>query len=194
MTDCPSIDPADAKLVMPTMALAPWYLDALREGHHRGAERGERHTAEEIAAIEADLPAHLAALNDQNGTYRYPDGRVVPLAPFAEFWLAVDLSFIGRVQVRYELDADLGAAGGHIGYGIRPSRRRQGFATVALKLGLAHARNRGMSRVLVTCADANIGSRLVIERNGGALETVGPHPVRAGVIQRRYWIELNPDA
>jgi predicted acetyltransferase len=44
----------------------------------------------------------------------------------------------------------------------------------------------GVSSVLLTCDDDNIGSAAVIERCGGILESVGPD--ENGVLFRRYWV------
>lgn len=41
--------------------------------------------------------------------------------------------------------------GGHIGYAIRPSERRKGYAGRMLALGLQEARKLALDRVLVTC-------------------------------------------
>lgn len=59
--------------------------------------------------------------------------------------------------------------------------------TELLRLGLAKARERGMERVLLTCDETNIGSRKLIEANGGQLENavvVEGSPVK----KLRYWI------
>jgi predicted acetyltransferase len=109
----------------------------------------------------------------------------------SEFWLVDDIGFFGRVALRHELHERLRLFGGHIGYEIRPSRQRQGFGTLILKLVLEKARAIGLRRVLITCDVANLGSRGVIEANGGELE---------GEFQldwydkpiRRYWINLEP--
>ena len=71
---------------------------------------------------------------------------------------------------------------GHIGYSVRPSARRQGHATAALRRSLKVARERlGLERVLVTCAEDNPASRTVIEACGGTYEDSREHT-------RRYWI------
>jgi predicted acetyltransferase len=78
--------------------------------------------------------------------------------------------------------------GGHIGYVVVPEFRRQGYATRLLGLALRIADGElGIPRVLVTCADDNIGSIRAIEKNGGILENT----VRGldGRPLRRYWIE-----
>ena len=71
--------------------------------------------------------------------------------------------------------------GGHIGYDVRPSARRRGHATAMLRGALIVARGLGIESALVTCSVDNVGSRTVIERNGGVLEDE-----RAGKL--RFWV------
>jgi predicted acetyltransferase len=101
---------------------------------------------------------------------------------------------IGRVSIRHMLNDFLRRVGGHIGYVVVPEFRRQGHATVILRLALVIARDRlGIGRALVTCDDDNIASIRTIERNGGILEDViiGPDLDKP---QRRYWIDARPGA
>jgi predicted acetyltransferase len=79
---------------------------------------------------------------------------------------------VGRISLRHALTPWLLEVGGHIGYAVRPSARRRGHATAALGLMLGVAAARGLDPVLVTCDDDNIGSRKVIEANGGVLEDI----------------------
>lgn len=88
---------------------------------------------------------------------------------------------IGFLHLRHELDDHLLEEGGHIGYSIRPARRREGHAGRALALGLHRAAGLGIERVLVTCDVDNDASRRTIERNGGVLEDIRG-------TKRRYWI------
>ncbi len=71
---------------MPDPAYGAGYIAALREGYRDGSELGANDAAA-IAAIAADLPAHLAALNAQGGTMRLSDGREIEKVPFAHFWM-----------------------------------------------------------------------------------------------------------
>jgi predicted acetyltransferase len=89
---------------------------------------------------------------------------------------------VGFLAVRHALNAFLLEQGGHVGYSVRPSARRRGHASTALRLGLDHAAALGIERVLLTCTPDNAASRRTIERAGGVLEDV-----RAG--QQRFWIE-----
>ncbi len=103
--------------------------------------------------------------------------------PCSYFWIVEDGEFLGYLALRHELNAWLLEEGGHIGYSVRPSRRREGHAARALALALDEARALGLARVLVTADEGNSASWRVIETNGGVLEDS-----RAG--KRRYWIEL----
>lgn len=98
-------------------------------------------------------------------------------------WIAAGEEFVGYLAIRHRLTEFLLEEGGHIGYSVRPSRRREGHATRALVLALGEARALGIDRALVTCDHDNRGSRLTIERAGGVLED------RRGD-KLRYWFDL----
>lgn len=110
--------------------------------------------------------------------------RITGHVPCTFFWIVDDQdpqTYLGSLSIRHRLTPFLLEVGGHIGYSVRPSARRRGVATAALRLGLPACASRGIDPVLVTCDDDNLGSAAVIEANGGVLEDV-----RAG--KRRYWI------
>lgn len=110
-----------------------------------------------------------------------PDGYV----PDTELWWSDGEEFLGRVSIRHRLTPALLEMGGHIGYDVRPSARRRGYATAMLRDALVVARELGIDPTLVTCDVGNIGSRTVIERNGGVLEDE-----RAGKL--RFWVPTTP--
>ena len=98
-------------------------------------------------------------------------------------------AFIGRLSLRHELNEFLLKIGGHIGYEIRPSRRKQGYGTEILRLGLEKAKELGLHRVLVTCDEDNIGSKKIIEHNGGKFEN--SIEIDGDKVKKlRYWIDL----
>jgi predicted acetyltransferase len=115
-----------------------------------------------------------------------------PAVPLAEglvhctyWWIVADGEVQGAIALRHELNDFLLRAGGHIGYGVRPSARRRGLASFALGGVLPYAAKLGLPKVLVTCNVANEGSRRTIERNGGELEDI--RDTEIGRL-RRYWI------
>jgi len=96
-------------------------------------------------------------------------------------WMLVDDTVVGRISLRHTLTPWLLQVGGHIGYAVRPSARRQGYATAALGQMLPVAASHGIDPVLVTCDRDNIGSRRTIEANGGVLEDVRG-------VKMRFWV------
>ena len=102
------------------------------------------------------------------------------------FWILDDTGrWVGFLALRRTLSDFLRELGGHIGYSVRPSRRREGHASTALRLALVEARALGLDRVLVTCDEDNLGSRRTIESSGGVYEDT-----RQG--RRRYWLSPPP--
>lgn len=134
----------------------------------------------------ADFPAFVQAMQEHALGRNLPPGRVP-----ATFMLAlVGDSVIGRVSIRHELNADLLAWGGNIGYCVVPAERRKGYATEMLRQALAYCRNTlGLDRALITCDETNFASRCVIERNGGILEDIRPIAT-GGPGRMRYWVTL----
>ena len=100
-----------------------------------------------------------------------------------------DGKIVGVTQLRHYLDRSLAMYFGHIGYGIRPSERRKGYATAMLHDLLDICRQRGMDRVMISCLADNEASRRTILNNGGVLEETVWMPSREVYIEK-YWITL----
>jgi predicted acetyltransferase len=140
-------------------------------GHYL-RERAEAWSSDEaFRAFKAEIRAQRL-----EGTPRPPG-----FVPATELWWIDGDEFLGRIGIRHRLTPALLEMGGHIGYDVRPSARRRGHATAMLREGLNVARRLGIKRALVTCDVGNVGSRAVIERNGGVLEDE-----RSGKL--RFWI------
>lgn len=157
------------------------YVAAMREFH---ADSGWRppFARIEIADIEspAAFEAFVAVLRaDPLPDTPRPDWKV----PQTTLWWVDGDDFIGRLGIRHSLTPALRKVGGHIGYDVRPSRRREGHASRMLAAARPIAAGLGLYRVLLTCDEDNIASRKVIEKNGGVLETAEDG-------KRRYWIDL----
>lgn len=58
---------------------------------------------------------------------------------------------------------------GDIGYGVRPSARKKGYATMMLRYALSVCKEKGMKKVLLGCYKDNITSVCTIKKNGGML-------------------------
>ena len=105
--------------------------------------------------------------------------------PDTVLWVLDGEEMVGRVSIRHALTPLLREVGGHIGYAVRPSARRRGHATAALRAALGVAHELGIDPALVTCDEDNLASRRTIEACGAVLEDV-----RHG--KPRYWAPTMP--
>lgn len=103
------------------------------------------------------------------------------------FLIDEDKNILGAINIRHYLNEYLLNYGGHIGYGIRPSERKKGYAALMLSMALPIAKELGISKALITCDKDNLGSAKTIIKNGGVLENEVQEEER---VTQRYWVEL----
>ena len=99
-----------------------------------------------------------------------------------------DDKLLGMIDIRHKLNEYLFNFGGHIGYSIRKSERRKGYAKEMLEQALGKCREMGLDKVLITCDKENIASVSTIKSQGGVLEN---EVNEEDEIVQRYWINLN---
>lgn len=170
-----------ARLVRPDARYKDSFLEAACEfkagGHHRYVDL-------DVDVLARDFEHFLARELDRS-----------PLTPQhvpdTVFWLVEGDQFIGRIVLRHHLNDFLRRFGGHIGYEVRPSRRREGHGTRMLALLLDEARAMGLAKLMLTCDADNIGSRRIIEANGGQLEGIHEWPEVNPKPYMRWWINLD---
>jgi predicted acetyltransferase len=133
-----------------------------------------------------DFSAYIKKLQAASAGIEIPSDYV----PATTYWLIrEDKTILGNSSLRHRLTQRLEDFGGHIGYAIHPFERRKGYGTVLLRLTLEKAREKGISKVLITCDSDNIGSARVILENGGKLASQGTSTQTDKLISR-YWIEI----
>lgn len=78
-----------------------------------------------------------------------------------------DWTIVGNIEIRHHLNPALEELGGHIGYSVRPSQRRKGYAVSMLRQLLCYARTLGLKKVMLDCDKSNTGSLKTIQKCGG---------------------------
>lgn len=96
-------------------------------------------------------------------------------------------NLLGIINFRFKLNKYLLHRGGNIGYSVRKSERRKGYAKEMVRLCLKEARKMGIDRILITCNAENIASENTIKANGGKLENI---VMDEDERVKRFWIEL----
>lgn len=124
----------NVSLLTPTTDLQEEYLDFYNEWK----DSGETMIPWVISKNTANFPAMVQELLDAHNGINIPETWV----PDSTYWLVTDENkIVGAVNIRHSLTKHLFNAGGHIGYGIRPSERRKGYATKLLALSLEKRRS-----------------------------------------------------
>ncbi|CAG9621487.1 GNAT family N-acetyltransferase [Sutcliffiella rhizosphaerae] len=147
-------------------------------------ESGETMVPWVITKAPTDFQAMVRELLDAERGIGIREGWV----PDSTYWLLRenDQTILGAVNIRHSLTDFLRNAGGHIGYGIRPSERRKGYATKILELALQKAKVLGIKEALVVCDEENIASWKTIIKNGG--NQVENFVEESGNVVKRFWI------
>jgi predicted acetyltransferase len=168
-------------LTRPTMELKSEYLSFYQEWK----ESGEDFIPWVISKDPSNFQEMIQFLLDSEKGKNLPENWV----PDSTYWLVNEnKKVIGAVNIRHRLTDKLFNCGGHIGYGIRPSERRKGYATRLLYLSLEKSKELGLQKVLVVCDKNNIGSEKTILNNGGVPDS--DYIEKDGNIVKRFWIEL----
>lgn len=110
--------------------------------------------------------------------------------PCLQYGLFDGSRLLGLLQIRLELRGYLVEFGGHIGYSVRPSERKKGYAKTMLRNALEICKQKQLEKVLITCLEDNIASAKTIESCGGVFEKTVYDDVNYKANMKRYWISL----
>lgn len=87
-----------------------------------------------------------------------------------------DDKILGMIDVRHSLAVPfLQEYAGHIGYAVRPSERRKGYAVQMLRLALQYCCSLGIDMAMLGCYADNEASIRTIERCGGVKQEEKPY-------------------
>jgi len=109
---------------------------------------------------------------------------------YLQYGLFDNRRLLGLIQIRTELKGYLVEYGGHIGYCVRPTERRNGYAKIMLTKALEVCKEIGLNKVLITCLENNLASAKTIEACGGEFEKTVYDNLNYKANMKRYWIKL----
>lgn len=149
----------DIKLFEPSILFKDSFLEFVEDVKNTGYESYELYTK-----AEEDFQEFVTDLTNSSKGFNIPQGWV----PCSSYWLVDDSGeVVGVIRIRHRVDSDYLQMIGHIGYEIKSSRRKEGYGSKLLELGLTEARKIGLEKVLITCDEDNVGSIRIIEKFNG---------------------------
>src|SRR3989338_3167068 len=115
------------ELINPSSQYKDSFLAALKEHQVEG-----RYMEWDYEKLDNDFDSFVQIFKDEAQGKNLKPGYV----PETTFWLIDNNEFIGRISIRHNLNDSLRKEGGHIGYDIRPSKRKMGYGKKILELAL----------------------------------------------------------
>lgn len=170
----------NVRLVKPSSEYKEEYLDF----HKEWKSSGEDMIPWVIKKDPSDFNEMIQSLLDAEKGKNLPQGWV----PDSTFWSVEENNrVLGVVNIRHSLTENLMNSGGHVGYGIRPSERKKGYATKLLSLSLEKTKELGIDATLVVCDKWNEASKRTILNNGGISDK--DFIEEDGNVILRFWIK-----
>ena len=173
------MDLEELRLVDPSVEYADNFFEAMAEFAQEGIPQISAAVTPKI------FGDYVQGLHDLAEGKNLKEGYV----PSKEFWIVDADGYAGRIILGLAYYPSAERVGHHVGYAVRPSKRRLGYATWALRALLDEARRLGIYRLMPTCGVENVASRRVIEANGGVRLEGMP-----GDGELRFLIDLGSEA
>jgi predicted acetyltransferase len=128
----------------------------------------------------SDFPALLHRLGEFEAGENLPPGYVAS----STYWMVEGKEIVGVSNLRHTLNQKIRRRGGHIGLGVRPSRRGCGLGAELMNLTIQEAWKRGIEEVHIHCYKSNPASARIIVSNGGVLQSEIEDGAPAKIVQR----------
>ena len=173
------------ELVTPSVKYKNSFIQAVIEYQAINADDRKDIYKLKVDELQKNFSLYIEKLLSESEGKNLPHGYV----PQTTYWLIDNDEFIGRVSIRHRLTEHLLKEGGHIGYDIRPSKRKMGYGKRILELSLPKTKSLGITKILVTCNETNVASKRIIEANGGVFENAVE--IQKGKPRKlSYWISI----
>ncbi|KMK74646.1 GNAT family N-acetyltransferase [Alkalihalobacillus pseudalcaliphilus] len=169
------------QLIKPSIRYQESYLDFYQEWKETGEPM--------VPFVISKDPTHFGEMIDELEKAESGENIYEGWVRNSTFWLVnPNGKVIGAVNIRHQLTEKLFNEGGHIGYGIRPTERKKGYAHIMLQLALVEAGKLGIDKALVVCDETNVASERTIILNGGVADS--DFMKEKDHIIKRYWITI----
>ena len=172
-----------SELVLPNTK----YIHSIKEAYREQYQHGEtsKEALDVILSELKDPDSFVRIIRDKSKGIGLKPGQ----APVTRYWLIDNDEYIGTLGLRKKITKKIKYHEGHMGFQIRPSKRKQGYGAEVLRLGLLKAKDAGLKSVYINCSEKNVASIKIIEKNGGVFMESEPDDI-SGTNSLHYKIKL----
>jgi predicted acetyltransferase len=147
---------------------------------------GEQYVYNNVPLARSDFAAFVRELEDEKQGIGLPPGIVRQTT----YVLVRDGGrVLGEFRFRPTVPPPYFNNNGHVGYNVRPSERRKGYASHVLGLLCDKARDLGLEGLMIPIGGENTGSIRTVRKCGGRLARQEIDPA-SGEVTSWYWIQL----
>lgn len=143
------------------------YIQSVFKAHQEQYRHGEitKEIFDRVKSEIKDPVSFVKTIRDKSKSKGLASGQL----PFTRYWLIDGDEYIGTLRLSDNISQKMKYHEGNMGYQIRPSKRKKGYGSEILRLGLVKAKSIGLKKVYLNCSKDNIASQKIIQKNGGRL-------------------------
>ena len=145
----------------------PKYIRSVFKAHHEQYQHGEitKEIWDETKSEIKDPVSFVKTIRNKSKDKGLAPGQL----PFTRYWLIDGDEYIGTLRLSKNISQEMKYNEGNMGYQIRPSKRKKGYGSEVLRLGLLKAKKIGLKQVYLNCSVDNTASQKIIKKNRGRL-------------------------
>ncbi|MBN1325270.1 MAG: GNAT family N-acetyltransferase [Alphaproteobacteria bacterium] len=144
------------KLVIPNKKYKESFLSAIK-GYKKLKNKStqDKEYAEMFGMSDKEFDNYIQTIKDEANGINLKPGYSSSIT----YWLIDNEEYIGTIRLRPNITKKQAENFGHVGYDVRPNKRKMGYGTNMLELLFKKAEKLGLKQICISCYTDNIPSK-----------------------------------